>query len=361
MNIRPIQMGQQRQQAQQAPAFKGWGEVSIKYHQYTEEFGQKQAAKLSEALGKPIEKGVREFLEANGIVDAAGNIVSKIKKVVVRDGTGYIDESTFLAGKQVDIFVQKGGRLRKPLELEGTRVILAGGEHADVTSAGKDAKIYLVGSQKGHNGKRPATITAEKIIVKKTQLQDETFKGDVRIRRDVSTTPGKKINVSGGGLKAYVRNTDLEVGNVDGTERFFGSHTALGGDNSTLRAGSINNYTFVSGENSVLTAEKISRVDVWNEGSLKAPEGKSLLVERKVEVRKGFLEGNITAKEGFELKEGSDSSKATLNGRIIELSPDAILPNLKQMDEAARKSLPRGRRIRAFFNGGNPNKPAAKA
>src|SRR5574344_526473 len=166
--------------------FKGRGICTIEYYKYTEDLGKKIAGELSEKLGKPLTQGldnIKSLLEKNNYIDKEGNILSKIKRVVIKDGEGTFDEAVFNKAEKLDFLFQKGGVLEKNLVLKGTSVTLAGGTHAKIRTGGD---VHLISTQKGK------TVTVDKTL---------TPRGKVRIPL-IRLVPQKSP-----GIRA--RNTEL--------------------------------------------------------------------------------------------------------------------------------------------------------
>src|SRR5574344_1170331 len=278
--------------------FKGRGICTIEYYKYTEDLGKKIAGELSEKLGKPLTQGldnIKSLLEKNNYIDKEGNILSKIKRVVIKDGEGTFDEAVFNKAEKLDFLFQKGGVLEKNLVLKGTSVTLAGGTHAKIRTGGD---VHLISTQKGK------TVTVDKTL---------TPRGKVRIPL-IRLVPQKSP-----GIRA--RNTELR-GVLEGdviadngvtakkSAEICGDLVATKGSDIHLKSVDGNVYA----ENTIVT------IDGEIGGHATADGVGSKVISKRIDGEADALEGEVFASEeiGGHATGDGGGSKVTTKGIVFD-------------------------------------------
>ena len=255
--------------------FKGRGICTIEYYKYTEDLGKKIVGELSEKLGRPLTQGldnIKSLLEKNNYIDKEGNILSKIKRVVIKDGEGTFDEAVFNKAEKLDFLFQKGGVLEKDLVLKGTSVTLAGGKHAKIRTGGD---VHLISTQKG-----------------KTVTVDKTLKPRGKVRIPLI----RLVPEESSGIRA--RNTELS-GVLEGDVIADNGVTAKKGTEicGDLVATKGSDIHLKSVDGSVYAENTIVTIDKKIEGHATADGVGSKVISKEIGGDANALEGEVIASE----------------------------------------------------------------
>lgn len=150
-------------------SFGGRGKVLFETQEYTEELGLQILARYKGIIGD-VAENIKEHLMSKGLLNEDGKF---LKRVVIKDGNDYIDESKL---KGADFVIQDGGVLDQQV-LTANNIAILGGRNIGVNA---NSRLHLYGEQYTPNPTSAGQITAkDTTIIGKVKCQELITDGNV--------------------------------------------------------------------------------------------------------------------------------------------------------------------------------------
>lgn len=161
--------------------FEGRGKLTIEYHEYTDEIGQKIAKFLKDTVGEVVQD-VRGWLLERGLIDAKGTLLQRPKKAILQDGEAVFDDSLIQGMDRVEL---EGGHLDS--DLKAKNIILRGGDYSNVQITADN--VIITGP-----------FSAKKIITNELSASDTELSAPIHVLGDaqlVNSTNKNTLYVEG--------------------------------------------------------------------------------------------------------------------------------------------------------------------